>query len=375
MGYAEGMAQGTDWQGGVTFRKDDIPQSWSALTWQQLCNVWECKVRYGGNPDVARAAALLKILQTLPIEGGEWAVERGGTDPVTGEQQYMLSTPSLTGRAGGGSAGWVLPPRSLSQLAQQLLPWFDYPYGDPGKEAVKDEKGMVIEEAVNPHRGYVNPDFNDAMRLPETELLVDGCYFSLPHVACANLTWQQYRTLQAIAPQLFQENMTEEEIFDLQAQFMAYCLVPATESTKHTDKFKPRRSYRYDADRAEQTINFWKKHLLPSTGGKATGRRDSGIGAGGGALFHICFQVWQTALSYYASAYPLLFNGDGKKDDYIDALTSETNTLTAVMKYQGYTNPQEVYEDDLPNVLSALNTMAKEAKQIEQMNARIKSRH
>ena len=338
------------------FRKDDIPQSWSALTWQQLCDVWECKVRYGGNPDVARAAALLKTLpQPLPQEGGEFAVERGDIDPVTGEQQYILSAPLHRGRG----RGWGCSPRSLSQLARQLLPWFDYPYGDPGKEAVKDEKGMVIEEAVNPVKGYVNPDFNDAMRLPETELLVDDCYFSLPHVACANLTWQQYRTLQAISPQLFQENMTEEDMLDLQAQFMAYCLVPATESEGRTDKFQPQRTYRYDSNRAEQTVEFWKKQLKPHPL----------------TLFHIIFQVWQTALAYYATAYPLLFNGDGKIDAYIDALTSEANTLTTVMKYQGYTSPQEVYEDDLPNVLSALNTMAKEAKQIEQMNARIKSRH
>ena len=26
-----------------------IPQSWSALTWQQLCDVWTAKMRYDGD--------------------------------------------------------------------------------------------------------------------------------------------------------------------------------------------------------------------------------------------------------------------------------------------------------------------------------------
>jgi hypothetical protein len=91
-------------------------------------------------------------------------------------------------------------------------------------------------------------------------------------------------------------------------------------------------------------------------------------------LFHILFQVYQTALNYYAKVFPLLFNGGGKEDPLQDALTGETKTLNAVMKYQGYTKPEDVYAENLPVILSTLNTMAEEAKQIEQMNAKMKRR-
>lgn len=337
-----------------------LPKSWSELTWQQLTDVWACKMRYGGDGDAAQAAALLKTIpQPLPAEGGEWTVERGDIDPVTGEQRYILTAPSLN-REGGG---WVFTPRELSQLARQALPWFQYPYGDPGKEAVKDEKGKVIEEAVAGVRGYVS-GMRDAMILPETELEVDGVLFSLPQMACNNLTWQQYRSLQALAPMLFQEDMSDEAVLQLQAEFLAQILVPARENVNTGDRFAPKHDFTYNAERAEQTVAFWRERLVVTVPG--------GSPSGASVLFHICFQTYHTALRYYAEAYPLLFSDGGKKDAMKDALQGEVGTINTIMKYAGYAEQQEVYDSNLPFILDILNTMAKEAKEIEQMNARIK---
>ena len=44
------------------------------------------------------------------------------------------------------------------------------------------------------------------------------------------------------------------------------------------------------------------------------------------------------------------------------------------MKYAGYAGQQEVYDSNIPFVLDILNTMTKEAKEIEKMNSRIKKR-
>lgn len=342
-----------------------LPKSWSALSWRQLCDCWQCKMQYGGNADVARAAALLSLCGLEPSRQN-----REAHDTVTGEAVYTLQD--------GDGRPFTVTPRELSQMARQALPWFDYPYGNPGKEAVKDDGGKVIEEAIAPVPGYVNPDFRDAMVLPEETVVVGGHrimtgtewqamskkprnvhHFSLPHVACCNLTWQQYRTLQSIAPQLFHDGTSDDDVIDLQAQFMAYCLVPARQPSVTADPFAPPHDFTYDSERAEQAVAFWKK-LLASEEKMAS------------TLFHILFQVYQTALSYYAKVFPLLFNGSGKHDPLQDALTGETRTLNAVMKYQGYTRPEEVYAEDMPNILSTLNTMAEEARQIEQMNAKIK---
>ena len=54
------------------------------------------------------------------------------------------------------------------------------------------------------------------------------------------------------------------------------------------------------------------------------------------------------------------------------ALTGEVGTINAVMKYQGYASPQEIYDTNLPIILGVLNNMTKEAKEIEKMNAKIK---
>ena len=379
-----------------------LPKSWSALTWQQLMDCWQCKMRYGGNGDVAQVAAMLALCG-LDVAG------RDGYSDTTGEAVYTLKDKD------GGL--WTVTARELSQAAEQTMKWFHYPYGDPGKEAVKDEKGKVVEEAVPPVHGYVNSEWRDAMQLPEETVVVCGdrmmtgtewqgmtekerstlnvLHFQLPAVALYNLTWQQYRTLQALAPQLFKDGVSDDDVLDMQAQFLAHSLVPARQAGSTADPFAPKHDFTYDTDRAEQTVQFWRKTLPPAPPcmegsgylqrlfHRLTSRQRYILpsiqgGAGGGSvgsvLFSICFQVYQTALSYYAQAFPLLFNDSSKSDPLQDALTGETKTLNAIMKYQGYTKPEDVYAENLPVILSTLNTMAEEAKQIEQMNARIKSK-
>lgn len=355
-----------------------LPASWSALSWRQLCDCWDVKMRYGGNADVARVAALLALLEMKPV--GIPASRHPGIptdryDETTGEAVYLLR------RVDGPL--WTVTPRELSQMAQQALPWFQYPYGDPGEPVVKDEKGTVIKEPRDPVRGYVNPNWRgDAMQLPEETIVVvdnriiagsewrkqtpESLHFSLPQVACYNITWQQYRSLQSIAPQLFQDGVSDDDVLDMQAQFMAHCLVPARQPAANADNFAPPHDFTYDMGRAEQTVAFWRERLEYQNTGIPAYQNTAGI------LFNLCFQVYQTALSYYAQVFPTLFNGSGKSDPLQDALTGEVNTINAVMKYQHYTKPEDVYAESLPVILSTLNTMSEEAKQIEQMNSRIK---
>lgn len=323
------------------------PKCWSALSWQQLCQAWEIKLRYGGNADVARVAALLVLLGLRTDKG---SIEPAGTDAVTGEDIYTLHD--------GSGRRWTVTPRELSYMARHTMRWFDYPYGDPGEPVVKDEKGKVVKEKREPVTGYVNPNWRDAMQLPLDIITIDhdkgtsgGTSFALPQLACNNLTWEQYRSLQSIAPQLFGEEVSEEQSMQLQAQFLAHCLVPEQKTTSAGDRFAPARIFRYDADRAEESVAFWLQHQQEQP-----------------ALFHIVFQTYQTAVQYYATVYPLLFNDDGGKQDSLrDALTGEVGTINAVMKYAGYRYQQEVYDSKIPYVLDILNTMTKEAKEIEKI--------
>jgi len=199
----------------------------------------------------------------------------------------------------------------------------------------------------------------DALILPRDTMKVGRRVFALPQVACNNLTWQQYRSLQAIAPQLFSEGLSEQQVLDLQAQFLAHSLVPRSlallDTTNGSIRFRPHYEFCYNTSQAEGLVGFWRKHAE-------------------GTLFHICFQCYQTALTYYAATYPLLFSGDEKKDAMRDALSGEVGTINTIMKYAGYAEQQQVYDSNLPFVLDILNTMTKEAKEIERMNYKIKKK-
>lgn len=341
-----------------------LPQSWSELSWPQLTGCWQAKMRYGGNADVARAAALLAVCG-LTVEGREPA------DTRTGESIYRLKDQN--------GQTWTATARELAHLARETMPWFDWPYGDQGDKEERDEQGKVIRERREGHLGYVHPnqqDWRDAMVLQEETVEVAGVTFALPQGACSNITWHQYRSLQAIAPQLWQDGLTDDEARSLHAQFLAYILVPAPATADTGDRFHTRPSFRYDAERAEASVQFWENLLrgeehqpIPAD---APTRSLSAISHQPSLLFHICFQVWQTAVAnFYPSVFPLLFGG-GKSDPLHTALTGETDTINAVMKYQGYSSPEQVYNTELPIILGTLNTMSKEAKEIEKMNAKIK---
>lgn len=343
-----------------------LPSSWSSLAWQELCRMWTVKVRYGGQPDIAICAALIDLC-------GLTIVGRGKMDEHTGEDTYLLTDKD--------GQQWRTTPRELAHAARQAIPWFDYPYGDPGQDEKKDDKGKVIQERREAHPGYVGP-LRDALMLQDETVSVSGnnvsvrhgrrrfkslCgwtrVFALPQVACNNLTWSQYRALQPIASQLWQEGISDEQALDLQAQFMAQILVPRSlallDTSGDTIRLRPHFTFKYSSEQADSLVGYWKKKLSKGSMEITT-------------LFHICHQVWQTALVYYSKAYPMLFEGGGKQGPMNDALQGEVGTVNTIMKYSGYSEQQQVYDSNLPFVLDILNTMTKEAKEIEAMNAKIK---
>ena len=355
-----------------------LPQSWSELTWQQLCDCWSVKMRYGGNADIARCAAFLALAL-----GSRFKVQGSRLDERTGEQVYILQPETLNLKP----ETYVVTARELAHIAKEALPWFDFPYGDLGDKEERDEKGNVTKEAREGVAGYVS-GMHDAMVLPLDEVKVSGFKFqvsskrfALPQAACNSLTWQQYRAIQNIAPILFQENTSEEQVMQMQAEFLAHCLVPRSlallDSSGKTIKIRPHYVYEYDADRAERLVSFWKKKLMVSSFKFQVSRPETWTmkpetSVSASVLFHICFQMYQTAVSYYSKVYPLLFSDSGKNDPLRDALTGEVGTINTIMKYAGYAEQQQVYDSNLPFVLDILNTMTKEAQEIEKMKAKKK---
>ena len=83
-----------------------LPASWSELSWQQITDVWRCKMRYGGNPDVAIVAAML-ALYGLQVEGRPTVSDR------TGEGIYRLR--------GSDGRVWTATARELSHYAHRQV--------------------------------------------------------------------------------------------------------------------------------------------------------------------------------------------------------------------------------------------------------------
>lgn len=324
-----------------------LPSSWSSLTWQQLLDMWALKLGYGVEPDAARCKALLSLVGLSVIRCGEGDVRSGEITYVFRDRKGQL---------------WTATPREIAFYAKEALKWFEYPYGDPGQSEKKDQKGKVVQEQREPHIGYVG-NLRDALSLPVETVTIKGRAFALPQIACNNLTWQQYRELQAITPQLWQSGISDEEVVNLQARFMAHILVPRSvallDQSGDTIRLHPHFTFKYDAGRADRLVAYWKKKLL---------RGSMKIIS----LFHVCHQVWQTALLYYSRAYPLLFADTDTDSAMKDALQGEVGTINTIMKYAGYAEQQQVYDSNLPFVFDILNTMTKEAKDIEDMNAKYK---
>lgn len=90
-------------------------------------------------------------------------------------------------------------------------------------------------------------------------------------------------------------------------------------------------------------------------------------------LYDVLQQNLQSCLSVYKEQFPDLFSGGDDDGSNKLPLISEMDSINAVMKWQGYKEQQNVYDTNAVLVFSILNSMTKEAKAIEEANAKIKS--
>lgn len=90
-------------------------------------------------------------------------------------------------------------------------------------------------------------------------------------------------------------------------------------------------------------------------------------------MFPVMLQFFQSVQMYYSRIFPDLFTSSksGKGKDY---LLMEAETMNAVMKYAGFTGYQDIYDSNAFFILGVLNNMSKEAKQIEEMNRKMKAK-
>lgn len=90
-------------------------------------------------------------------------------------------------------------------------------------------------------------------------------------------------------------------------------------------------------------------------------------------VFHVLYQQVQSALSHFRSDYPDIFRQSSRKDSSGKSeLVIECDTVEAVKKYAQYPLAQDVYDENAVFIFSVLNSMAREAKMIEEQNQKIR---
>lgn len=91
--------------------------------------------------------------------------------------------------------------------------------------------------------------------------------------------------------------------------------------------------------------------------------------------FLVLYQQVQSALGYYKQSFPDIFRESKRKDKQgKNELVIECDTVEAVKKYAQYPLAQDVYDENAVLIFSVLNSMAKEAKMIEEQNAKLKKK-
>lgn len=203
-----------------------------------------------------------------------------------------------------------------------------------------------------------------------------GRKFKCPTSKMTSVTYQQYTMAQNLVTAYWQ---TQENIFyllekkakkkaivfqtkklqKLRCMFLACLFNPGRiekEVEKGGRKYKSsHRSWEFDDIQIERN---WKRFRFAQK-----------------KLFPVMLQFFLSTQQYFSSIFPDLFvTRETGKTKLPDFLLQEVETMTAIMKYQGFKDYQTIYDSNAVHVLKVLDNMAKDAKEIKKQQAKLKSK-
>lgn len=213
------------------------------------------------------------------------------------------------------------------------------------------------------------------LECPYGIIRVRGKAFKAPDAQLSSVTFEQYNHAQQYliaywdTRKLIDEMKNDgssikalkhqyKEMEMYKAQFLATMFCPAVKQTEQTDEngtYQVNRTvYIYHASQAD---TYWKLFR---------GKRWKYV-------FEVMVQFVQSCLEEYRNKFPDLFtshDGGGEKD----FIVIEADKMNAIKKYGNFPSYQGIYDSNAFFIFGQLANMCKEAKQIEEMNRKIKSR-
>ena len=216
---------------------------------------------------------------------------------------------------------------------------------------------------------------NSLLSCPYTTFKVHGTTYKAPDPQLTSVTFEQYNHAQQFLIaywdtfRLIEEMKNNgssvkaikhqyKELEQYKAQFLATLFTPAVHQTLQTDEngtYRVNRiAYPYHSSQSE---THWK-HF--------SGKRWRWT-------FEVMVQYLQSCLEEYRSKFPDLFtshNGvDGK-----DFIVLEADKMNAIKKYGNFGSYQSIYDSNAFFIFGQLSNMCQEAKAIEEMNRKMKSK-
>ena len=211
-------------------------------------------------------------------------------------------------------------------------------------------------------------------KLPFEYVKVGGTHYKAPESLMVNLTYEQYGNAQR-------------------------CLVSYWETSKMVESLKKngatREAVRHAQEEALRARAGFLAHMYTAPGLRLLDQRNSMTRVSLDVVYNYCsveadkqvkkfmcapswlfavtYQLFQSCQAIYKKDYPFLFT-EYKDNSEKSALVMEVGTINAVQKYAGFNSPQAVYDQNSVFIFKFLDSMAEEAKQIEDMNRKMKTK-
>ena len=320
-----------------------VPSSWSELSWEQLLSVWDIMNKQ--NDRIARYVSVYSYLTGVVVRRAEAAITPDNNDAALvvsyGKEMSLVNAGDFYLYLFGLQFDEKDKPSGSEDIATKgILSWLEEPY--------------------------------TLYQLPKEYIRIGMHKFKLPDPLFTSITYQQYGNMQKILQQYWQlnkqlinsqtqqlTNSQTHEVAKLRAQFMSHTLCSSSLRIMQNDSgtaiFSPQYVYSYSVEKAEHNI----KHFYKASD----------------ALFLVLQQYFSSCIEYYRREMPDLFSSSGKMDNR-PPLMAEIDTLNAIMKWKGaYPTHQDVYDTNAIFIFGDLKDMAREAREIEKANAKIKSHH
>ena len=216
---------------------------------------------------------------------------------------------------------------------------------------------------------------NGLLSCPYTTFKVHGTTYKAPDPQLTSVTFEQYNHAQQFLIaywdtfRLIEEMKNNgssvkaikhqyKELEQYKAQFLATLFTPAVHQTLQTDEngtYRVNRiAYPYHSSQSE---THWK-HF--------SGKRWKWT-------FEVMVQYLQSCLEEYRSKFPDLFTSHSGADGK-DFIVLEADKMNAIKKYGNFGSYQSIYDSNAFFIFGQLSNMCQEAKAIEEMNRKMKSK-